>query len=479
MQDTLFISTSIPYVNSRPHIGFALELVQADALARYQRLLGNKVHFQTGTDDNAFKNVLSAREEGIGVKELVDRNSGVFRDLSGILGISTDGFIQTSDPPHGVSVHRLWQQLKSDDLYVKRYAGLYCNGCEDFYLEKDLVDGRCPDHDTEPAVVEETNYFFRLSAYQHQLTELLRSDGIRIVPDARRNEILRFLDSGLQDISVSRNSTRSGGWGITVPSDDSQTIYVWIDALINYISGLGYGRDDRWQAFWSKGTRKIHVIGKDVWKFHSIYWPSLLLSAGLPLPDEILIHGFLTVDGRKISKSRGNGVDPFAFAEEYGADGLRYYLLRAISPFEDGDFSAQRVRQVYNSDLANGLGNLVKRLSTLWRRGHFGGLTLPDTPPAPENYHAHLNAYEFNRALQSLWGEIGQLNRDIDQKRPWESLKTTKALTLKRQLLEWFRSLYAVAYWLEPFLPGTSRKVTDILASDPGSDEKPLFPRAN
>ena len=478
MKNSIYVTTSIPYVNSRPHIGFALELVQADVIARYHRLLGNRVHFQTGTDDNAFKNVLSARKEGIAVQDLVDRNSRLFGNLATALDISADSFVRTSETRHKTAVHHLWQHLKEDDLYVKRYKGLYCVGCEDFYLEKDLVDGRCPDHGTEPVGIEESNYFLKLSGYQAKIIDLLESDKIKIVPEKRKNEILNFVSGGLQDISVSRDSARSGGWGIQVPSDASQTIYVWVDALINYISGLGYGSSDHWEALWSETTQKIHVIGKNVWKFHAILWPALLLSAELPLPDEILVHGFVTENGQKISKSRGNSIDPQIFVEEYGVDAVRYYLLRAISPFEDGDFSPERLRQVYNSDLANGLGNLVNRLITLFRKGNCSKIELAKTPPAPDSYHEHLKAYEFNKTLISLWEAIGRINRDIDQCRPWELLKAANTKELSVQLSGWFGELYALVYWLEPFLPSTSRKTANILSSGRNTEGKPLFPRA-
>ncbi len=478
MTDTIYISTSIPYVNSKPHIGHAQELVQADVIARYNRLLGNTVYFQTGTDDNAFKNVLSARKEGVSTRTLVDRNAQHFIRLGDRLNISSDRFIRTTDTDHTAGVHRLWQQLDKGDLDLRPYRGRYCDGCEDFLQEGELIDGRCPDHDTKPLEVAESNYFFNLSGYQDRIGDLLDSGNIRVVPEKRKNEILSFIRSGIHDISVSRDAGRSGGWGIGVPEDPSQTIYVWIDALINYISGIGYGTGDDWSGLWNEHTRKIHVIGKDIWKFHCVYWPALLISAGLPLPDTILIHGFITVNGRKISKSLGNAVDPFAYVTEYGADAVRYYLLRAISPFEDGDFSPEGLKGRYNSDLANGLGNLVKRLATLWEKGGCGSVPAFGTPDAPEGYHAHLAAYEFNKALIALWAVIGETNRDIDSKRPWELLKSGDLDGLQRQLSGWFGRLYTIAYWLEPFLPATSRTVLDLLSRGPDADGS-LFPRVS
>jgi len=477
MNDKIYVSTSIPYVNAKPHIGFALELVQADVIARFHRLSGHQTYFQTGTDENAFKNVLSARKEGLAAEKLVDRNSTFFQSLAKSLHVFPDRFVRTSQRYHKSAVHRLWRRLKPEDIYLKNYKGLYCEGCEDFYLERDLVNGRCPDHDTEPVEIQETNYFFRLSDYQDTIETLLNTNAIHIVPERRKNEILGFIRKGLQDYSISRLARRSGGWGIEVPSDDSQTIYVWIDALINYISGLGYGNDPGWNVFWDAHSRKIHVIGKNVWKFHAIYWPALLLSAGLPLPDEILIHGFVTENGQKISKSLGNAVDPNDLIVAYGADAVRYYLLSAISPFEDGDFSLARFRQVYNADLANGLGNLVHRIASLCGRADYGPYHKKEELRAPEDYLETITAFEFNKAIKILWTFIVETNRDIDRKQPWRELKRGNSGILKKQLTEWLEKVQTVGHWLSPFLPETSRKIDAFLSADRITAGSPLFPR--
>jgi methionyl-tRNA synthetase len=254
-------------------------------------------------------------------------------------------------------------------------------GCEDFYQEKDLINGRCPDHGKPPKPVHEENVFFRLSSYQTDIEDLIASDRLRVTPLERKNEVLRFIRSGLQDISVSRSAERSGGWGIPVPGDRSQVIYVWIDALINYVTGLGFGVGSDWERTWHEATWKVHVIGKNVWKFHAVYWPALLLSAQLPLPNELFVHGFLTENGRKISKSLGNSIDPFEYQSQFGTDGLRHYLLKATSPFEDGDFSSSRIASVYRSDLANGLGNLVRRVTSLSSKSGYGKFAVPQHCP--------------------------------------------------------------------------------------------------
>jgi methionyl-tRNA synthetase len=474
-----YVTSTIPFVNAHPHVGFALELVQTDVIARYHRLLGREVRFQTGTDEHAFKNVLSARERGIPTETLVDENSALFRRLCGVLNVSQDRFVRTTEPAHKTAVRSLWQRLKPEDLYLRSYTGLYCVGCEDFYLERDLVDGVCPDHRIKPITVEEENYFFRLSAYQSRLEDLLRSGTLQVVPEARRNEVLQFVRSGLRDISVSRVARRAQGWGIPVPHDTSQVIYVWIDALINYLSGLGFGAGDSWQQFWNEDTRKIHVIGKNVWKFHAVYWPALLWSAGVALPDTILVHGFLTQEGRKISKSLGNGVDPVDYVERFGADGVRYYLLRYVRPFEDGDFSAERLRDAYNADLANGIGNLCSRLTGLCERTTYRRFDTAHSPAAPDGYHDALERFEFDRGLEILWDKVRTVNRDIERTAPWSLINEGSIDAARASLRRWLRDLYEIAHWLAPFLPETSERIQSVLRSNGECGVDRLFPRVD
>ena len=477
MTRPVYVTTSIPYVNARPHPGHALELIQTDVIARYHRLLDDPTRFQTGTDENAFKNVLSARDLGVSVQDLVDRNSSLFLQLATALNISADSFIRTTSEQHRKGVHEFWKNLEKGDVYKKRYRGLYCVGCEDFHLERDLVNSLCPDHGTRPTEVEEENYFFRLSAYQEQLRRLIVTNKIRVVPESRKNEVLSFVSGGLQDISISRPRDRSGGWGIQVPGDPPHVVYVWIDALINYVSGLGYGASDDWKAFWNSDALKVHVIGKNVWKFHTVYWPALLLSVGLQVPDEIVVHGFLTENGKKISKSGGNAIDPFDVVREYGSDAVRYYLLRATSPFGDSDFSTKRLEALYNSDLANGLGNFVSRLATLAEKANYGKHDCSQIPAAPDGYHESLKRYEFDDSLSALWEIVTRLNRDIDRKRPWEALKGENTLSLRAQLGEWVTDLQRIAYWASPFLPAATDAILEILSSDPIAARPPLFPR--
>ncbi len=479
MNNKVYVTTTIPYVNARPHLGFALEVVQADTLARYHRLQGREVRFQTGTDENAFKNVLAAREHGVPTQQWVDENSLAFRELCLSLDIGVDDFIRTTELRHRLGVELLWQQLRAGDVYRGRYKGLYCDGCEDFLTEKDLVDGCCPDHGLPPAACEEENYFFRLSSYQERIERLIESDRINITPAKRKNEVLAFVRRGLQDICISRNASRSDGWGIAVPGDSSQVIYVWIDALVNYICGPGFGSGKHWRDWWSDDVRKIHFIGKNVWKFHALYWPALLLSAGLSLPDEIVVHGFLTEHGRKISKSRGNDADPGRFIDTYGAEALRYYLLRAVSPFDDGDFSSERLHQLYHADLANGLGNLVCRVTTLAGKVGCDGVDPASPPEAPEGFHDAIGTYRTDTALRVIWSIVDNLNQEIERTRPWERLKYQDAGQLRDLLTGWLHEIHRVAYWVAPFLPATSKKLLSVLQGHPVTVSPQLFPRIN
>ena len=471
-----YLTTTIPFVNARPHIGFALELVQADTIARYHRLLDSDVRFQTGTDENAYKNVTAAKKLAIPTLEFVTQNSAEFRLLCNKLNVSYDNFIRTTAPEHEAGVRLFWNRIRQGDLYLKKYRGFYCIGCEDFLLDKDLHDGFCPDHETRPEAVEEENVFFRLSAYQTELEDLLASNRLRVIPNTRRNEVLRFVQSGLHDISVSRATSRLGGWGIAVPNLPSQTIYVWIDALVNYISGLGYGRSDSWNQKWNEHNKKIHFIGKNVWKFHAVYWPALLLSVGLPLPDTIVVHGFLQRDGRKISKSFGSNVSPTSLVNEYGCDVIRYYLLRHIRPFEDCDIRLDRLGDTV-SELANSIGNLLSRLTALCERSGFCNPISPSTPQAPVGFHSALEKFEYDQGLVLLWNGIRSLNRDIEQTAPWTLLNPDKSAELHPKLAEWLERLFAIAYWLEPFLPSTSNRIKKELLRSKISKRSPLFRR--
>ncbi|MCX6791253.1 MAG: methionine--tRNA ligase [Candidatus Gribaldobacteria bacterium] len=364
-QEKFYLTTSIAYTNSAPHIGFALELIQADVIARYNRLLSKDVWFLTGTDEHGSKIERKAKEEGKNTIEFCDEISSQFKALKEALNLSTDDFIRTTDQKrHWPTVQAIWKILQeSGKIEKKAYQGLYCVGCEAFITAKDLVEGKCPLHNKEPETVEEENYFFKLSEYQEPLKKILENNEIKIIPESRRNEMLNFIKEGLEDVSCSRDS-KVLSWGVPVPDDESQTIYVWFEALINYVSALGYltADDEKFKKYW---PANFHFIGKDITRFHTLLWPAMLLGLGIELPKNVFVHGYITVGGKKMSKSLGNVVDPFELVQKYGTDLVRYFLLREISPTEDGDFTYEKLTERYNADLANGIGNLLARVVTL------------------------------------------------------------------------------------------------------------------
>ena len=479
MSQTAFVSTAIPYVNAKPHVGFALEMVQADAIARYFRLTGHDTFFLTGTDENSLKNVRAAAELGITTEELCNRNSAAFQALIPGLNISTSDFIRTSqETRHSRGAQKFWLRTRPGDIYKKYYTGLYCVGCEDFYTEKDVSSGVCPEHQSPLERVEEENYFFRLSAYQDQLIRLIETEQLRIVPATRKNEMVAFAKAGLHDFSISRSRERASNWGIPVPGDSNQVMYVWYDALANYITALDYADEgERLGKYWIECSKRVHMIGKGINRFHILYWPAMLLSAGLPIPHEVFVHGYLTVNGEKISKSLGNVVDPMAQAHKYGIDPFRYYLLRGMSPFEDSDYSEERLVALYNTDLANNFGNLVRRLETVAETAGYV-LKASAIPEAPFGFHDAMKDFRFQNALSALWSVATGLNQHIDRAKPWEMQKRGEDRQLRGFLDEAIRELRSIVYWLEPFMPGTVARLGELLFGErPLQRSAPLFLR--
>lgn len=467
-----YITTAIPYVNAKPHIGHALEFIQADAIARLHKILGEDVLLLSGADENALKNVQAAETEGLNIQTFVDKNSQLFKDLAKKLDIKFDVFQKGSDQKnHYPSAQKLWELCNaSGDIYKKIYRGLYCVGCETFYSPDELNENlECFEHPGKKLdEVEEENYFFRLSKYQDQLITFIATDAYQIIPAFRKNEILSFLKNGLQDISISRTNQRAKNWGVPVPNDPNQRIYVWFDALNIYQSGIGFGWDDKkYKKYWPADT---HVIGKGIIRFHAVYWPAFLLSAGLSLPKKLFVHEYFTVNGQKMSKTLGNVYDPIPLVEKYGADPLRYYCLAKISPFQDGDFSESRFNESYNSDLANGLGNLVSRVAKLCEKANFSCTdTVRTFDPKVE---AKIKEFKFNEALGEVWRIIQEADQRINQTKPWELLGND----LNKVLHEEVGLIQRIAFNLKPFLPETSEKILKQFSGKIKSPA-PLFPR--
>jgi methionyl-tRNA synthetase len=467
MNKKFYITTSIIYTNAFPHLGAAFEFIQADVLARYHRSLSEDVFFLTGTDEHGTKIAKTAKEAGKNPQDFVDQISDKFKKLTKVLNLSNDDFIRTTDRErHWPVVEKVWKKLEEKgDIYKKKYKGLYCSGCEAFITEKDLIEGNCPYHKKEPELIEEENYFFRLSKYQDQLKEKIEKDEYKITPETRKNEILSFIKQGLEDVSFSRSRDKLE-WGIPVPGDDSQVMYVWADALSNYISALDYDKGEKFKKYW---PADIHCIGKDILKFHALIWPAMLLSLGLELPKNIFVHGFISVDGQKMSKSLGNVIDPFKLVKKYGVDPVRYFLLREIPAFEDGDFSYDKFEQRYNSDLASGIGNLVARVSKMAGEIKLGKkIQNPKTKKAIEetqkNYKKALEEFKFNEALKSIWDLISFCDKYIEETKPWEQDKGTELI-----LADLLFTIDVIADLLEPFLPETSEKIKKRIV--------PLFPK--
>ncbi len=507
-----YITTSIAYTNASPHLGFALELVQADILARYHRLLGEDIFFLTGTDEHGVKVVKAAKEAGKKPEEFTDKISEKFRELIKVLNLSNNDFIRTTDQKrHWPTVKKVWLKLKEGgDIYKKKYKGLYCSGCEAFITKKDLKNGKCVFHQKEPEIIEEENYFFKLSKYQEEIKRVIEKDEIKIIPQSRKNEILNFIKGRIKDVSFSR-PRKNLKWGIPVPDDDSQIIYVWADALANYISALDYGKDgEKFKKLW---PADIHCIGKDILRFHALIWPAMLLSLKLPLPKTIFVHGYLTSSGQKMSKSLGNVIDPFELVKKYGStsspqagtDAVRYFLLREIPPTEDGDFTIEKFEQRYNADLANGLGNLVSRvngLSILINKFKISrearkkpiksnneelegslaikGSIIEKIKETQKAYKESLKEFKFNEALISIWKLISYCDKYIDENRPFAYLSppvTIEHPNLKRVLDDLKNGLEGIANLLKPFLPKTSEKILKRLKTIDREKQGSLFPR--
>lgn len=485
-----YITTPIFYANAKLHMGHTYTLVLSDVLARYHRSQGDKTFFLTGSDEHGDKIVRAAQNEGVGPQAFVNGKVASFKELLQKLSTSNDAFIRTSDrEAHWPGAIKLWRALEAaGDVYKGTYRGLYCVGCEAFVTEKECVGGKCPLHDTPPEQIEEENYFFKLSRYGAELKRLIESGELKITPAGRAHEMLALIGEGLSDVSISR-PLGTIPWGIPVPGDPAQVMYVWCDALSSYLSALGYGGKDEkdFTAFW---PADVQVLGKDIVRFHALLWPALLLSAKLPVPKELLVHGFVTSGGKKMSKTIGNVLEPDEFLQEYGLDALRYYLVREVAPTEDWDLTREKFKEVYNANLANGIGNLVSRvlkMSAQYFDGRVTGnpsrvppLRAQVNPLAPSEdlpgfnipyviadnisprYHTALRAGEVNKAMDAIWELISHLDGYVTDYEPFKLIKTDKETT-EHVLWGLLYGLCEVAQMLMPIMPDTAAKIAALI----------------
>ncbi|MFA4930340.1 MAG: methionine--tRNA ligase [Patescibacteria group bacterium] len=469
-----YITTSIVYATTKPHVGFAMELFQADAIARLHRLYGHDVFFLSGTDENGLKNYRKAKELGISPQEHVDEVSKLVKDFADSHQVSLTDFIRTTDQKrHWPAAQKLWQILCDKNLIEKKkYSGLYCVGCEKFMKETELdAAGNCPLHHQKPEPQSVENYFFKLSQFSETIYQKIKNNEINIIPGPRRNEILQVIENGLEDVSFSREKSQLP-WGIPVPNDPEHVMYVWCDALTNYISALGYAtNDDKFQHYW---PADVHFIGKDIIRFHAGIWPGMLLAADLPLPKNILVHGFIHSGGQRMSKTTGNVIDPVEISTKYGPEALRLILLKEIPTFGDGDLTMDRIGEIYHSELANKLGNLVSRVIAMNNK-YFAGqipagnydqiinFSLPD----PRQYLEGQNKFgQIDKYLHSTWEIIEAANQFVDHQKPWELAKNPDQTQLTTVILNLLETIRLIAMLLEPISPHTSQKILAAINQD-------------
>jgi len=464
MAKKLYITTAIPYANAKPHIGNALDYLLADIWARYQRQQGNEVRFQVGTDEHGNKIAAKAAEQNVTPQAFVDGMQPQFESLMRAVGADFTDFIRTSDVRHKAAVQYIWQKLEPY-IYKGSYEGWYCIGHEAFFTDKEAGDmnGICPDHQQPLQRLSEENYYFKLSTFNDRIREAIESHKFEIVPEFRKNEMLKLLETGLQDISISR-PRKNLSWGVPVPGDDSQVMYVWIDALSNYITVLGYPDNEQWKEYW---PADIQVIGKDILRFHAAIWPAMLLALDIPLPKKLLVHGFVNVGGVKMSKTVGNVVDPMEIIENYGADAFRYFFARHIPTLDDGDFTWEKFEAAYNNELANELGNLVSRIVKMVMNYQAG--VVGDAIRAEHDAGAYtdaMKALEYNRALDEVWLTVRSLNQYLEDVKPWMVAKQRETDAdaeehLSEILAHAVGTLQQIAILIAPFLPHSAKVITD------------------
>jgi methionyl-tRNA synthetase len=473
-----YITTAIDYINGKPHIGHSYEKVAADVLARFNRLKSADVFFLTGTDEHGSKIAQYAKEQKKDPQEFADQTAVLFKQAWDNLDISYDRFIRTTDPDHIKCVQEIYQKIKDNGyLYEGEYTGLYCIGHEAFITEKELINGLCPDHKVPPEKITEKNWFLKISAFTDLLAKKIKNDEFKIWPQTRRHEILTLLEQGFNDIAVSRPNVK---WGIPLPWDKNQTIYVWVDALINYVSGVGFAEDqEKFKKYWPADW---HVIGNDIIKFHCIIWPAMLMAAGIELPKGVLVHGMFTVAGEKMSKSIGNVIDPNDWVAKYGSDAVRYLLMREVPFGQDGDVSEEKLRSRYEGDLANGLGNLVSRLTNMIEKycnGNVPEITHPQDKL--DEVGELIETFRFHDALIKIWQAVAWANEYIDKNKPWQLAKSKEEggdpEKLNKILAELSAEVYFIALMLAPFIPLTAERIRKAFEGEKISKINNLFPK--
>ncbi len=473
MSKNLYLTTAIPYVNGAPHLGHAMDYLLADVYARYQKQQGNTVRFQAGTDEHGNKIFKKATENNIKVEEYVAENSQKFRDFIAKLGVEYTDFIRTTDKDHEQRVQKIWQKLEPH-IYKSSYEGWYCEGCERFVTDNEYEEneGICPDHQRPYEKLKEENYYLRIADFKDRIKAAIEKDELKILPDFRKKEMLKLLEDS-PDVSISRPK-KALSWGVPVPGDDTQVMYVWMDALSNYITVLGYPDEDI-SAFWPAA---LQIVGKDILRFHSIIWPAMLLGLDLPLPKVLLSHGFVLTNGAKMSKSLGNVVDPNEVLDKYGLPAFRYFFLRHADTFSDADFTWEKYDAAYNNELANDLGNLVQRLATLCRKNNIIGL-MDYQAPADPTYQAIMNDFHFSKAFDYAWENVQAINKRIDDEKPWVLAKEGKMEQTVKVLTNLVKDILNIADLLYPFLPETAEEIQTIFTAEiitpPGT---PLFPKS-
>lgn len=471
MSKKIFITCALPYINAEPHLGHVFEFIQGDCFARFHKIVGDEVYFTAGTDENSLKNIIASKEHNVSLKEWIDQKTSSFMKLKDDFNICFDDFIRTTEDRHHLGAQRLWSSMDKKDIVKKNYEGLYCVGCETFYTEDELVDGLCPEHKKAPEKITEENYFFILKNYKSFLIDKIEKNEWCIMPDSRRNEVLSFLKGDLFDISVTRSKKRSEGLGIEIPEDKEQVLWVWIDALSNYINVLDYANQgDLYKKWWEGSDERWHFLGKGILRFHAVFWPAFLQSAGVKLPSHLFCHGYITVNGEKMSKSLGNSADPRDLLNKYPLDSIRYYLMKDVPPGDDGDFNEVNLVSRHNSELCSSYGNLISRVFALGEK-YGKGVKLnsndlnSDIKDLVDKYIDNFSKVKINDAVGNVFELIGRVNKYISDEKPW-SLIESDNINFERIISSSTIAIIYAVILLLPIMPESSEKILQNLNLD-------------